>query len=535
MKEGNPFLQVVDGHVEITEAGHDALRRMVTDSHGQVYAFTNGIPAVIVAAAMARLSRRAGDLRATILDEFIVSEGSAAEHLIERVVAEYGDDSVQQLVGIHMVVEGASNLLTKLLEHGRLAAYLEQSTRYIIFYQQDKDGKFLYYTPELPETVRPTYIRYMDWIFERYSLTVKELIEYLRKKYPSPTDPKERTAWLNATKAQACDAVRPVLPVATKSTVGIFASGQSIESLIMHLASEPLEEARRVGEDILREARKVIPSFLKRADDPTRGRMISSYRFETRSGVRALARKHLDFSRAGSSTGKIRLVNFWPADELNLVPEMLYESAGGLSLEEIQRQVADWPIEKKEEVFRAYMGERKNRRHRPGRALEFAHFEWEIDGRDYGTYRDLQRHRMVDGWEQQRLDISGGYEIPDLIVEADLSVKYKECFDLSRDLFEFMRENGHELEAQYATLLGHRMRYRFMMNAREMFHFLELRTGPAGHPGYRKIGNEIFDIYKRVHPRSADSMIFVNQGDNPDLTRLAAERATQAKLSRLGE
>src|SRR3989344_1190058 len=118
---------------------------MVTDPRGQVYAFTEGISPVIVSAAMARLSRRSGDMREAILDEFMIPGGRDSDHVLDRVISQYGDDSVQQLIGVQFVVEGASNILTKILERGRLASYLEQSTRYIYFDKKDKDGKFCYF------------------------------------------------------------------------------------------------------------------------------------------------------------------------------------------------------------------------------------------------------------------------------------------------------------------------------------------------------------------------------------------------------
>ena len=57
---------------------------------------------------------------------------------------EYGDDSVAQLGGVHLACEQASNLLTKVLEWGRLASYLEQSTRYIA-YDARLGGRYRYY------------------------------------------------------------------------------------------------------------------------------------------------------------------------------------------------------------------------------------------------------------------------------------------------------------------------------------------------------------------------------------------------------
>jgi thymidylate synthase ThyX len=98
-----------------------------------------------------------------------------------------------------------------------------------------------------------------------------------------------------------------------------------------------------------------------------------------------------------------------------------------------------------------------------------------------------------------------------------------------------MLDAGLTEEAQYVTLLGHKMRYRFMINAREAFHMLELRTSPQGHPGYRKICQEMYRKLSEVHPRIGRAMKFINQGGDPPLTRLEAERATQLKLKLLDE
>ncbi len=189
---------------------------------------------------MARLSRRGDDMRITILDEFAGAEGKD-QKLLQRVITAYGDDSVQQLSGIHFVIENASNLLTKKLEWGRLAAYLEQSTRYIYYDQKDKDGNYKYYTPEhLKPAIKKHYKTQMDTIFDNYSYMVRALTDYIRKNSTVPKAERD-AAWNGATRAQACDAIRPVLPVATKSTVGVFASGQALESLIYHLLSDGVQ------------------------------------------------------------------------------------------------------------------------------------------------------------------------------------------------------------------------------------------------------------------------------------------------------
>lgn len=527
--EANPYLTKTETGFEVTTLGKDFLDEVVTESEDSVYVFGDKLSPVTIAAAMARLSRRGDDMRITILDEFAAAAGKD-EKLLQRVITAYGDDSVQQLAGMHAVVEGASNLLTKKLEWGRLAAYLEQSTRYIYFDKKDSNGKYKYYTPtHFDDKVRRSYERTMDKLFDTYSKMVHDLTDYVRTKSKTPKKEQD-IAWMGATRAQACDAVRPVLPVATKSTVGIFASGQAYESLVMHLLADELPEARDVGQKLLTEGRKVIPTFLERADKPDRGGANVAYRANTRQAVKKQAQAYLSQSHS-SHFNSVDLVSFWPRNEMDLLPDMLYEHSN-LSLREIDNEIDSWSIKRKEKVFQTYMGERLNRRHKPGRALEKAHYNWDIIC-DYGIFRDLQRHRMVDDLEWQELTPRYGFEIPDLIEEAGLIEDFEACFELSLKLHTKLVKTGYAVEAQYATLLGHKMRWKITYNAREAFHFHELRTSPQGHPGYRKLVMEMHEKLAEVHPMMAGAMKFVNKDEDPTLTRLAAERYTQFKLKQL--
>jgi dTMP kinase len=512
--------------ITITKEGTAKLATIVSNPDSNVYAFNSELDQVTVAAAMARLSRRGDDMRVTLLDEFVGKEGKD-EGLIQRVVTAYGDDSVQQLVGMHVVVENASNLLTKQIEWGRLAAYLEQSTRYIYYDQKDKDGNYKYFVPTtLSAKLKKQYITVMDQLFDNYSKTVHTISDYLYKSDKTPE--KERDgAWKAAVRAQACDAARYMLPVATKSTVGIFASGQALESLIMRLMADDSAEARDCGQSILNEARKIMPAFLERADKPERGGANIAYRSETRSNVKKLVDELLTdtFSNAQEA---VTLSAFSPRNELDVVPHMVYEHVA-MSEQETITAVNKLSYKQKTEIFSAYIGERLNRRHRPGRALERISYSWDIVC-DYGIFRDLQRHRIVSDLAWQQLTPRYGYDIPELIEKAGVADLYLDSFDKSLELNSLLIKNDKPVEAQYATLLGHKMRWKVTMNAREAVHFVELRTAPQGHPGYRKLVKEMYDKIAEVHPLISEAISFVNKDEDPGLTRLAAERYTQYKL-----
>ena len=527
----NPYVSIINDKKSISKHGYDSvLKILLLILKVMSMLFTTISAPVTIVPAMARLSRRADDMRLTILDEFTVASHKD-ENLLHRVITAYGDDSVQQLVGLHLVVENASNLLTKKLEWGRLASYLEQSTRYIYFDERDDNGNYRYFIPpQLDATTKNYYCEIMDEIFSIYSIVVRELTVYLTTNSKTPKNEQDGP-WRSAVKAQACDVARSLLPVATKSTVGIFASGQALESLIMHLQSDPLPEARKIGLELLREGRKVIPTFLERADKPDRGGANVAYLASTNLALSKLAENLLPPNYSTESTQMVTLTDVWPRNEISLVADMLYEKTD-LPLEQIRSEISSWDYQKKLKVFDTYIGERLNRRHKPGQALEKAHYSWDIVC-DYGIFRDLQRHRMVDDLSWQSLTPRFGFDMPELIEHAGLTELFESGFDLSLQLFSRLQSAGLTIEAQYAVLMGHKMRWKVTYNAREAFHFHELRTSPQGHPQYRKLVREMHSQLARVHPMIAESMRFINQDEDPELSRLAAERYATYKLEKL--
>lgn len=169
----------------------------------------------------ARYSRSAKSLRRLFLDEFAVDlELTAdvgtdagvglerAEKLYDKVFVEYGDDSVAQLGGVHLACEQASNILTKLLEWGRLASYLEQSTRYIP-YDARVNGRFRYYRdPEvLASRLGARYVGDMDDLFDTYSSLLPVLGDHFRRVYPKHADDSD-FVYRQSIRAKSFDALR---------------------------------------------------------------------------------------------------------------------------------------------------------------------------------------------------------------------------------------------------------------------------------------------------------------------------------------
>jgi thymidylate synthase ThyX len=523
------------------------LARFFTDLDGPVFAIVN-LPEVVKGALFARYSRSPKSVRRLFLDEFYkepevgiagmaqqlddsdpIVNLSRAEDLYRRVFSDFGDDSVAQLGGAHLACEQASNLLTKVLERGRLASYLEQSTRYI-FYDQKLGDRYRYMVPpEIAESsLGAEYTRTIEWLFDTYAELVNSMVPYYETLYPK-SDTDSNFVWRSSIRAKACDDLRGLLPAATTSNVGIFGSGQAYEALLLRMRAHPLAEARAYSDLMLHELRKVIPAFLRRVDIPERGGAWSGYfsAVAARMNARAAA-----LGAVAEDRPEVTLVEWDPEGERKTAAAALYaysdlpddqllELVDGLSEKERARLITD------------YVGDRTNRRHKPGRGMERTGYRFDILC-DYGSFRDLQRHRMLT-LDWQRLSPSHGYVTPESIEDIGASAVWHEAMERTASLHDSLLSDLGPDVAQYVVPFAYRIRFFFQLSAREAFHLIELRTGSGGHPGYRRVCQDMHRLIRDQagHRLIADAMTHVDHS-NYDLARLESERRAAAKRAALG-
>ena len=191
---------------EFTAEEQAVLSRFFTNLDLPVFGLIN-LPEVVKGALFARYSRSAKSLRRLFLDEFVADPESGidtmargldddplvatrkAEQLYQRVFFDYGDDSVAQLGGAHLACEQASNLLTKVLEWGRLAAYLEQSTRYIRYDARLGDRYRYFVPPEITNSSHADrYLSHMEQVFDTYSTMVARTTAHFEELHPRGED-----------------------------------------------------------------------------------------------------------------------------------------------------------------------------------------------------------------------------------------------------------------------------------------------------------------------------------------------------------
>ncbi|MHB1924812.1 MAG: FAD-dependent thymidylate synthase [Acidimicrobiales bacterium] len=518
----------------------DVLRRYFTNLDRPVFALVN-LPEVVKGALFARYSRSAKSLRRLFLDEFVgdldisgdhsvdATVGLArAEQLYARVFYEYGDDSVAQLGGVHLACEEASNLLTKILERGRLMSYMEKSTRYVGYDTRLDNGRYRYFRDPaiLDSPLGARYVGEMDRMFDSYAELLPVMHAHFSEAFPRQAGDSD-FVHRQAIRAKALDAVRGLLPAASLSNLGIYGTGQGYEQLLIRMRAHPLPEARDYAGMMLEELRKVIPSFVRRVDVDDRGVAWSRYMEENRGAMQALADELL-LTENQAERPLVSLVDFDPRGEEKVLSAMLY-AFSDLPEDKLAERVARLGPEDRARLVQTYVGERGNRRHRPGRALERTDYRFDVLS-DYGAFRDLQRHRLLPN-DGQSLGPDHGYAVPAEVSDAgeEAEESYRQSMERSAELYADLADDFPE-QASYAIALGYRVRYAMQMNAREAMHVLELRSGPQGHPGYRAVVQEMHRLIadEAGHRALAGAMGYVDHSEVA-LERLESERRAEAR------
>jgi thymidylate synthase ThyX len=518
-----------------TEAERERLAPHFTNTDRPVFALVD-LPETVKGALFARYSRYQGTLRRLFLDEFAAdvpeareawdgAEGERAAKLYERIFLGYGDDSVAQLGGAHIACEWVSNVLTKVLQRPRLGAYLEQSTRYIAYDAPMPDppgGYRYYYDTELGLR----YAQAMDELFSIYSQALPRVAAWANDEFPR-ADGEPAAAHERAIKAKALDLLRGLLPASSLSHMGIFATGQTYEQLILHLLAHPLPEARSYGRMILDEVKAVMPSFVSRIDRPDRGgEWVGYLESRARAGERWARRLGLREHGGDDDLGPSVALTQVHGDEDDLLAALLFEATTA-SEDTVRDAVAALHSDERADLLGDLVGDRANRRYRPGRGFEALRYRFEIVS-DYGAFRDLQRHRMLTPqWQALTPDLGAG--VPEQVELAGCGDDYRRALEVSHREYDRLVTAGLTTAAPYALCLGYRIRYVLDLNAREAMQLIELRSGREGHPSYRAVAHEMHAQIAAVHPAVAAAMVHVDRETEPRLERILSELRSHAR------
>lgn len=441
-----------------------------------------------------------------------------------RWLAQYGDDSIAQMAGLHLVFTGISQVAIKHLEDQRIGlAPLEKSTRYVD-YSKKINGQYAYYRdPSLVKFgLMDEYVRAMDGLFETYASLVPQCSDWLSKKFPNEKP--------SVVEKKAFDTLRGLLPTSTLSQVAFFGNGQAFEYLIQRCAQHPLGELRWVAERSYEELMQVVPSFVRRIKDEERKEAVEQYQkylAQKSDRVSGFAPQKTSGTREAESS--VHLVEYDAQGEEKVVAGILYAATGNTcSWKEIYDHVCKMNNDEKRSVFDAYCADRNARWQKVGRAFENTYVRFDIC-MNIGAWRDLHRHRMHTQ-QRQMFCCNHGYDIPPELIESGLDKEFTDAIIRVEDVYEKITAKDIYC-AQYCVTLAHRIRFMQWQNLRECFWEMELRTIPEGHPDYRRIEQQKFALLKQAYPLITEHML-VNIGDY-DFARRGQEEKIQKKLERL--
>lgn len=446
-------------------------------------------------------------------------------------LAQYGDDSIAQMAGAHIVFWGLSQVTIKHLEDQRIgSAPIEKSTRYVD-YSRKLNGHYLYYTdPTLKKMgLESEYRAAMDGLFETYVRSIPKFTAWLAKKFPE-----EKPIVIEK---KAFDTLRGLLPASTLSQVAFFMNGQAMEYSIARSVKEALGEIRWAAERMYDELNKIAPSFLRRLKDPFKKEIVEEYqryKAETRKRMDPFVKKHFgnpiaEFVTALSSKPKVKLINYSPQGEEEIITGMLYTAPHNHQpWEKIFLGVSRLTEEEKRNIIAEYLRGRTARWQKVGRAFENADLRYEIV-MNIGAWRDLHRHRLMSQ-QRQYFSCYHGYDVPQELKKAGLEEEFKRAIGGAEKVFYKIAKSDPDI-AQYAVTLAHRIRFMVKLNVRQFFWLAELRTIPEGHPDYRHIVQEMFRQFEKVYPLIAEHMR-VNMGEY-DFARRGQEEKIQEKFRRL--
>lgn len=500
-------------------------------------------------ALMSRYSRTDKTMRRIFLDEFIKNPNRGQE-FYERVLLEYGDDSVAELGEAQVAIEWISNIAAKYIEDHRVGlSYLEKSSRYVAF-DRKINGHYKYCREEniMQSPFADQYIQACDYAFDVYSKNIQPM-----QKFISETEPidrflffdfisKQETAYsdlknqkdiesaqrvYNSTiKSKTLDALRGLLPASTLTNLGITGNGRAFEYLLSTMFASSLKEMKTLASQLHAELDLVIPAFIRRANDKY-GQALQAYLTDTRSTVTELAHYHIKNIKVDKNPYSVKLLNYEDncEAEIKVASAILYEQADGQSLEKISQYIRSLPAYDRKKIIQTYTKLRANRRQRPGRAFEMVEYTFEMFT-NFGMFRDLHRHRILT-MERQLLSTRHGYDIPAEIIKLGIGKDFKDCMYKCNEVYE-MISRKYPTEAQYVVNLAYKYPYFVKLNLREACHMIELRTIPQGHPDYRKVCQKMYKQIKHVHPMLSKGIKFVDL-KKYELERFFAEKNVEKK------
>jgi thymidylate synthase ThyX len=474
-----------------------------------------------------------------------------ARKFFNKWLSDYGDDSIAELGGVHIAIEGISNLVLEDIVDKRVGqSLIVKSSRYVSYSDRNPDGSYKFVVPgELKGSeYEEEYRRVMNLLFDAYAQLEQPYLDYIKGLYPKGED--ETDSSFNRSRgAKRYDDIRDLLPFATQNNLGLFANGRSMEDLISKLALHPSGECRWLGQSLYTELQKVIPSLVNRAGTP-RGAEAQTYRQDIRDlqsdMYNELSKQMLDTLVEQADKQEtiaphgpaVRLLSVTPDSDVSVLTSFIFPGGSGIEYKEIYDRVQQMsPEERKQRIAKILekrtLGESDAKREvarfrKVPRAFEVVHFVHEWWGRG-GDYRDLHRHRQMTE-SHQPFTTQWGYDLEQEVLNSPFALQIHTAIHEAGVLAAKIAEEDPQL-AQYVIPYAYLQHWFTDMSARSIYWQAELRSGPQGRPHYRWLVQQA-TLQAKDAAKSVMQGIYLDEEDY-SLARRESEIKSEKKRKKL--
>ncbi|PKN83079.1 MAG: hypothetical protein CVU46_17575 [Chloroflexi bacterium HGW-Chloroflexi-8] len=434
------------------------------------------LPPETIAVTFAKTSR-SPETFSQIASE-LSTEKSAEFH--EKWVVGYGHSSVAEHAVLHIAVENVSRLAVECLESNRLASYTEKSTRY----QKWDQDSFLIPSELKSEKAKQVFLDINHLLFQTYQESLPVVQKEIAKQYPQKINENE-ASWERRIRSMYVDVSRFLLPASALANVGITINARALEHAIRKMLSHPLDEVRKIGEEIKLVSKENVPTLVKYADKvPYWTGAAQNFTIESHNIV-----------PYSSDMDWCQIISYDRDSEKRILAGILYrfsnydfrtilEYINGCSFEELERltklsikdlQKFDIPL----------------------RELEYGNFIFDLI-MDQGAYFEIKRHRMMTQ-TAQTLSTDLGYAVPKCICDSGFEKSYHSSMKKADEAYRFLADYD-PIVASYVVPNAYNRRVLINSNLRSLDHLINLRSAPNAHFSVRRIVHRMAAEIEKVSP-----------------------------------
>ena len=392
---------------------------------------------------------------------------------MEQYYVGYGHASIGDCGVTTVFIEQVSMLVAKAVQDNPLYSGQEASTRYLDFSQQEIRDPYN----------NPASTAIQNRWMEIYNRTLPQLVAGLKLQHPfDPTKYKNERIWENTLNARAFDIARSLLPVGTTTLLSWTTNLRQARDQLKRLKHHPLPEIRETAQEIFAAINSKYPNSFK-PDDMTRHDERDSY------AEKFAARNH--FSQTDDLIKRYKVTT---AEIEQLKASELVVRREAIDLDGLKAYESDT------------LSSRPSGSALPWRLEAYGRYNM-IFLLDFGSYRDIQRHRNGVCQIPQLDDRFGLHpwylsQMADLLSPADLATLKS---DVAQQVASIKNLKNHGIKTsplldQYLLPMGYTALVHVSYSLPQVIYVGELRSGKTVHGSLRPIAQKMLQVLQNDLP-----------------------------------